>query len=81
MITVILLVIVFVIYIVLLVMNRKKERDSKIDRMLYLVQGILWILIAIDSWATSSIIMKVVYGVMIVMSFLSGIPKIGKDKQ
>lgn len=50
MITVILLVIVFVIYIVLLVMNRKKKSDSKIDRMLYLVQGILWILIAIDSW-------------------------------
>lgn len=81
MITVILLGIVFVIYIVLLVMNRKKKSDSKIDRMLYLVQGILWILIAIDGWATSSIIMKVVYGVMIVMSFLAGIPTIGKDKQ
>ena len=55
MVTKILLIIMLVLYIALLIMRYKKKDNPKIEGGVQVVQGILWSLIAVDSWAERSI--------------------------
>ena len=50
MVTKILLIIMLVLYVALLIMRYKKKDNPKIEGGAQVVQGILWSLIAVDSW-------------------------------
>lgn len=72
MLTIILLAIILVIYIVLLI-ARHKNNKAKINAVIQVVQGILWTLIAVNNWADSHIVMKIIYMMIILLSFIAGI--------
>ena len=73
MVTKILLIIMLVLYVALLIMRYKKKDNPKIEGGVQVVQGILWSLIAVDNWAERSIGMRIVYIIIILMSFIVGI--------
>ena len=45
------------------------------------MQGILWSFIAVDSWAERSIGMRIVYIIIILMSFIVGIKELYRCRQ
>lgn len=79
MLTVILLAIILVIYIILLITRHKNDK-SKITVAVQVVQGIMWTLIAAIHWAGSHIVIKVVYVMIILLSFIAGIRAYFDDK-
>ena len=78
MVTKILLIIMLVLYVALLIMRYKKKDNPKIEGG---VQGILWSLIAVDNWAERSIGMRIVYIIIILMSFIVGIKELYRCRQ
>ena len=50
MVTKILLTIMLILYVALLIMRYKKKDNPKIEGGVQVVQGMLWSLIAVDSW-------------------------------
>ena len=50
MVTKILLTIMLILYVALLIMRYKKKDNPKIEGGVQVVQGILWSLVAVDSW-------------------------------
>lgn len=80
MVTKILLTIMLVFYVALLIMRYKKD-NPKIEGGVQVVQGILWSLIAVDNWAERSIGMRIVYIIIILMSFLVGIKELYRCRQ
>ncbi|MCB6415701.1 hypothetical protein LI221_11610 [Faecalimonas umbilicata] len=70
--TIILLVIILIIYIVLLIVGHKNN-NMKINAIVQGVQGILWTLIAVANWADSHIVIKILYVMIIILSFIAGI--------
>ena len=81
MVTKILLIIMLVLYIALLIMRYKKKDNPKIEGGVQVVQGILWSLIAVDSWAERSNGMRIVYIIIILMSFIVGIKELYRCRQ
>lgn len=82
MVTKILLIIMLVLYVALLIMRYKKKKDNpKIEGGVQVVQGILWSLIAVDNWAERSIGMRIVYIIIILMSFIAGIKELYRCRQ
>lgn len=81
MVTKILLIIMLVLYIALLIMQYKKKGNPKIEGGVQVVQGILWLLVAVDNWVERSIGMRVVYIIIIFMSFIVGIKALYKCRQ
>ena len=73
MLTRILLVIVSVVYIILLILKYTKKGGAKIEGIVQTVQGILWAVIAFDNWSASSIVLKIAYLLLVVLSLGSGI--------
>lgn len=80
MVTKILLTIMLVFYVALLIMRYKKG-NPKIEGGVQVVQGILWSLIAVDNWAERSIGMRIVYIIIILMSFIVGIKELYRCRQ
>ena len=81
MVTKILLIIMLVLYVALLIMRYKKKDNPKIEGGVQVVQGILWSLIAVDNWAERSIGMRIVYIIIILMSFIVGIKELYRCRQ
>ena len=81
MVTKILLAIMLVLYIALLITRYKKKGNPKIEGGVQVVQGILWSFIAVDSWAERSIGMRIVYIIIILMSFIAGIKEFYRCRQ
>ena len=80
MVTKILLIIMLVLYVALLIMRYKKKDNPKIEGGVQVVQGILWSLIAVDNWAERSIV-RIVYIIIILMSFIVGIKELYRCRQ
>ena len=80
MLTRILLVIVSVVYIILLILKYTKKGGAKIEGIVQTVQGILWAVIAFDNWSASSIVLKIAYLLLVVLSLGSGIREFCKGK-
>lgn len=66
--SIILLVIVLAIYLYLL---RIKGNES--NWAIQIVQGIMWSLIAMDNWNATQRFIQIVYIILILFSFISGI--------
>ena len=81
MVTKILLIIMLVLYVALLIMRYKKKDNPKIEGGVQVVQGILWSLIAVDNWAERFIGMRIVYIIIILMSFIVGIKELYRCRQ
>lgn len=79
--TLILLIIVLIIYIVLLITRYKKKDNFKINGAIQIIQGIMWTLIAIDSWTTSHAVLRIAYIIIILLSFIAGFQEFYKCKR
>ena len=73
MVTKILLAIMLVLYIALLITRYKKKGNPKIEGGVQVVQGILWSFIAVG--------MRIVYIIIILMSFIVGIKELYRCRQ
>ena len=71
---------VLVIYLILLYMKYKKKDNLKISGIMLVVQGILWLMIAIDRWGAMHMITRAAYIIVIVLSVTSGIKELYKKK-
>ena len=71
---------VLVIYLILLYMKYKKKDNSKISGILLMVQGILWLMMAIDRWGAAHMVIRAAYIIVIVLSVASGIRELYKQK-
>ena len=57
------------------------EKDNlKISGIMLVVQGILWLMIAIDRWGAMHMITRAAYIIVIVLSVTSGIKELYKKK-
>ena len=79
--TLILLIIVLIVYPVLLITRYKKKNNLKINGAIQVIQGIIWTLIAIDSWTTSHAVLRIAYIIIILLSFIAGFQEFYKCKR
>ena len=61
-------------------MKYKKKDNSKISGIMLVVQGILWLMIAIDRWGAMHMITRAAYIIVIVLSVTSGMRELYKQK-
>lgn len=78
--TIILAIIILAIYIVMLIIRQKNKSSAKVYGTLLIIQGVLWSLVLGNNWTDSDTVYRVVYIVMILMSFISGIQVLAKRK-
>lgn len=78
--TIILAIIILAIYIAMMIIRQKNKSNEKIYGALLVLQGILWSLVASNNWTDSDTVNKVVYIVIILISFISGIQMLSKRK-
>ena len=79
--TLILLIIVLIVYLVLLITRYKKKNNFKINGAIQIIQGIMWALIAIDSWTTSHAALRIAYIIIILLSLVAGFQEFYKCKR
>ena len=72
------LLIMLVVYLGLVIIKYKKMSNPKIEGTMQLIQGILWLFILAGNWTNSSIILKVAYIIIAVLSVISGIKEFSK---
>lgn len=78
--TIILAIIILAIYIAMLIIRQKNKSSAKIYGTLLVIQGVLWSLVLGNNWTDSDTVYRVVYIVMILISFISGIQVLYKRK-
>ena len=78
--TIILAIIILAIYIAMLIIRQKNKSSSKVYGTLLIIQGVLWSLVLGNNWTDSDTVYRVVYIVMILISFISGIQVLSKRK-
>ena len=79
-ITIILAIIILAIYIAMLIIRQKNKSSAKVYGTLLIIQGVLWSLVLGNNWTDSDTVYRVVYIVMILISFISGIQVLSKRK-
>ena len=79
--TIILAIIILAIYIVMLIIRQKNKSSAKVYGTLLIIQGVLWSLVLGNNWTDSDTVYRVVYIVMILISFISGIQVLAKRKR
>lgn len=78
--TIILAIIILTIYIAMLIIRQKNKSSAKVYGTLLIIQGVLWSLVLGNNWTDSDTVYRVVYIVMILISFISGIQVLSKCK-
>lgn len=78
--TIILAIIILTIYIAMLIIRQKNKSSAKVYGTLLIIQGVLWSLVLGNNWTDSDTVYRVVYIVMILISFISGIQVLSKRK-
>lgn len=78
--TIILAIIILAIYIAMLIIRQKNKSSAKVYGTLLVIQGVLWSLVLGNNWTDSDTVYRVVYIVMILISFISGIQVLSKRK-
>ena len=78
--TIILAIIILAIYIAMLIIRQKNKSSAKVYGTLLIIQGVLWSLVLGNNWTDSDTVYRVVYIVMILISFISGIQVLSKSK-
>ena len=78
--TIILAIIILAIYIAMLIIRQKNKSSAKVYGTLLIVQGVLWSFVLGNNWTDSDTVYRVVYIVMILISFISGIQVLSKRK-
>ena len=78
--TIILAIIILAIYIAMLIIRQKNKSSAKVYVTLLIIQGVLWSLVLGNNWTDSDTVYRVVYIVMILISFISGIQVLSKRK-
>ena len=78
--TIILAIIILAIYIAMLIIRQKNKSSAKVYGTLLIIQGVLWSLVLGNNWTDSDTVYRVVYIVMILISFISGILVLSKRK-
>ena len=78
--TIILAIIILAIYIAMLIIRQKNKSSAKVYGTLLIIQGVLWSLVLGNNWTDSDTVYRVVYIVMILISFISGIQVLYKRK-
>lgn len=78
--TIILAIIILAIYIVMLIIRQKNKSSAKVYGTMLIIQGVLWSLVLGNNWTDSDTVYRVVYIVMILISFISGIQVLAKRK-
>ena len=78
--TIILAIIILAIYIAMLIIRQKNKSSAKVYGTLLIIQGVLWSLVLGNNWTDSDAVYRVVYIVMILISFISGIQVLSKRK-
>ena len=78
--TIILAIIILAIYIAMLIIRQKNKSSAKVYGTLLIIQGVLWSLVLGNNWTDSDTVYRVVYIVMILISFISGIQVLSKRK-
>lgn len=78
--TIILAIIILAIYIAMLIIRQKNKSSAKVYGTLLIIQGVLWGLVLGNNWTDSDTVYRVVYIVMILISFISGIQVLSKRK-
>ena len=78
--TIILAIIILAIYISMLIIRQKNKSSAKVYGTLLIIQGVLWSLVLGNNWTDSDTVYRVVYIVMILISFISGIQVLSKRK-
>ena len=73
-------IIILAIYIAMLIIRQKNKSSAKVYGTLLVVQGVLWSLVLGNNWTDSDTVYRVVYIVMILISFISGIQVLSKRK-
>ena len=76
----ILLIIVLIGYLVLLITRYKRKNNFKINGTIQIIQGIMWTLIAIDSWTTSHSVVRIAYIIIVLLSLIAGFQEFYKYK-
>ena len=78
--TIILAIIILAFYIAMLIIRQKNKSSAKVYGTLLVIQGVLWSLVLGNNWTDSDTVYRVVYIVMILISFISGIQMLSKRK-
>lgn len=78
--TIILAIIILAIYIAMLIIRQKNKSSAEVYGTLLVIQGVLWSLVLGNNWTDSDTVYRVVYIVMILISFISGIQVLSKRK-
>ena len=78
--TIILAIIILAIYIAMLIIRQKNKSSAKVYGTLLIIQGVVWRLVLGNNWTDSDTVYRVVYIVMILISFISGILVLSKRK-
>ena len=78
--TIIFAIIILAIYIAMLIIRQKNKSSAKVYGTLLIIQGVLWSLVLGNNWTDSDTVYRVVYIVMILISFISGIQVLSKRK-
>lgn len=78
--TIILAIIILAIYIAMPIIRQKNKSSAKVYGTLLIIQGVLWSLVLGNNWTDSDTVYRVVYIVMILISFISGIQVLSKRK-
>ena len=78
--TIILAIIILAIYIAMLIIRQKNKSSAKVYGTLLIIQGVLWSLVLGNNRTDSDTVYRVVYIVMILISFISGIQVLSKRK-
>lgn len=68
MITLILLLILFAVYILTILGGRKYKKNSVWKKAAKGIQALLWIAIAVLNWNSGGMLMRVLYGIIVVCS-------------
>lgn len=79
--TIILAIIILAIYIAMLIIRQKNKSSAEVYGTLLVIQGVLWSLVLGNNWTDSDTVYRVVYIVMILISFISGIQVLYKRKR
>ena len=77
----ILLIILLIGYLVLLITRYKKKNNFKINGTIQIIQGIIWTVLAIDSWTTSHVVISIAFIIIILLSFIAGFQEFYKCKR
>lgn len=78
--TIILTIIILAIYIAMMIIRQKNKSNAKVYGVLFVIQGILWSLVAGNNWTDGDTVNKIVYIVLILVSFVTGIRELFKHK-